>query len=153
MNEFIRLCRTKRNLKRLCEFVLSNIARASANCRNYFKKLQQESLVGNGTYSDGFDQDDVQWDDILSNKKSPFTDVTEDMWRPSPNPERPLDAVLHYIPNFFIEERLDESALHKGFGILPLLSRKAIEEIAKGDQLDSEELAMMEMLAKTIKEK
>ena len=40
LNEFIRLCRTKRNIKRLGEFVLSNVARASPNCRTYFKKLQ-----------------------------------------------------------------------------------------------------------------
>ena len=40
LNEFIRLCRTKRELKRLCEFVLSNVARAIPNCKTYFKKLK-----------------------------------------------------------------------------------------------------------------
>ena len=65
----------------------------------------------------------------MSAKKNPYIDVIDNMWRSSP--ERSQDAVHHYVPDFFIEERLDESALHKI--ILPLLSRKAIEEIGKGD--------------------
>ena len=75
--------------------------------------------------------------------------MVDNMWRQSP--DSASDSNMHYVPDFFIEERLDESALHKIN--LPLLSRKAIEEIAKGDQLDSEELSMMEMLAMTIRKK
>ena len=96
LEQFIRLCRTRRNLKRLCEFVLQNVARASQKYRNYFVSLKSESLgqsmsvtsLGSATYSNDdsaiFESDEIQWNDIISSKKSPFVDIIENMWRPGP---------------------------------------------------------------------
>ena len=76
--------------------MLQNVARASQKYRNYFVSLKSESLgqsmsvtsLGSATYSNDdsaiFESDEIQWNDIISSKKSPFVDIIENMWRPGP---------------------------------------------------------------------